>query len=81
MLECHDSTRDMEWKKVMCYSFEDIFCIGYMHVDDHITTKVDDNSKKMIFVGYYEKYKGYKLYNLNEWKIVISIDIEYNEGV
>jgi hypothetical protein len=42
------------------------FSIGYLHVDDQITTKLDDNSKKMIFVGYYQKYKGYNLYNPNE---------------
>jgi opacity protein-like surface antigen len=58
-----------------------VFSIGYLHVDDQITTKLDDNSKKIIFVGYYQKYKGYNLYNPNERKIVISIAVEFNEGV
>jgi len=55
------------------------FSIDYMYVDDQITTKLDDKSKKMIFMGYYQKYKGYNLYNLNEWKIVNSIDVEFNK--
>jgi hypothetical protein len=33
----------------------------------------------MIFVGYDQKSKGYKLYNPNEGKRVISIDVEFNE--
>jgi hypothetical protein len=33
----------------------------------------------MIFVGYDQKSKGYKLYNSNEGKIVISRDLEFNE--
>jgi hypothetical protein len=33
----------------------------------------------MIFVGYDQKSKGYKLYNPNEGKMVLSIDVEFNE--
>jgi len=33
----------------------------------------------MIFMGYDQKSKGYKLYNSNEEKIVISRDVEFNE--
>jgi len=33
----------------------------------------------MIFVGYDQKSKGYKLYNSNEGKMVISRDVEFNE--
>ena len=34
----------------------------------------------MIFVGYDQKSKGYKFYNSNKGKIVISRDVEFNEG-
>jgi len=53
--------------------------IGYVHVDDQVRTKLDDKSKKMIFMGYDQKSKGYKLYNPNEGKMVISRDVEFNE--
>jgi hypothetical protein len=32
----------------------------------------------MIFVGYDQKSKGYKLYNPNERNMVISRDVEFN---
>jgi hypothetical protein len=42
-----------------------------MCVDDQIRTKLDDKSKKMIFVGYNQKSKWYKLYNPKErWWLV-----------
>ena len=56
-----------------------IFSIVYLHVNDQITTNLDDNNKKMIFIGYYQKYKAYNLYNPNERKTVISIAIEFHE--
>ena len=50
-----------------------------MHVDDQVRTKLDDKSKKMIFVGYDQKSKGYKLYNPNEGNMLISRDVKFNE--
>jgi len=57
-----------------------VFCsISYVHVDDQVRTKLDDKSKKMIFVGYDQKSKGYKLYNPNEGNMLISRDVKFNE--
>ena len=42
--------------------------ITYMHVDDQVKTKLDDKSKKMIFVDNDQKSKWYKLYNSNKKK-------------
>jgi hypothetical protein len=53
--------------------------IGYVHVNDQVRTKVDGKSKRMIFVGYDQKSKGYKLFNPNEGKMVINKDVEFNE--
>jgi len=50
-----------------------------VHVDDQVKTKLDDKSKKMIFIGYDQKSKWYKFYNPNEEKMVISRDIEFIE--
>jgi hypothetical protein len=33
----------------------------------------------MIFIGYDQKSKGYKLYNPNERNMMISRDVEFNE--
>jgi hypothetical protein len=33
----------------------------------------------MIYVGYEQKSKGNKLYNLNEGNMVINKDVEFNE--
>jgi hypothetical protein len=41
--------------------------------------KLDDKSKKMIFVGYEQNSKGYKFDNLDEEKMVINKDVEFNE--
>ena len=41
-------------------------------------TKLDDKSEKYVFVGYDSRSKGYKLYNPNSRKIVISRDVEFD---
>jgi len=53
--------------------------IDYVHVDDQVRTKLNDKIKKMIFVSYDQKSKGYKLYNPNEENMVISRDVEFNK--
>ena len=50
-----------------------------MHVDDQVRIKLDETSKMMIVVGYDQKSKGYKLYNFNEGKMVISRDVKFNK--
>jgi hypothetical protein len=41
--------------------------------------KLDDICKKMIFVGYDQRSKGYKFDNLDKEKMVINKDVEFNE--
>jgi hypothetical protein len=53
--------------------------IDYVHVDDQVRTQLNDKIKKMIFVSYDQKSKGYKLYNPNEENMVISRDVEFNK--
>ena len=50
-----------------------------MHIDDQERTNLNDKSKKIIFVSYDQKFKGYKFYNSNKGKIMISINVEFNE--
>ncbi|KAH9671981.1 hypothetical protein KPL70_017541 [Citrus sinensis] len=48
--------------------------IAHVHVPDESRAKLDDKSEQFIFIGYDNNSKGYKLYNPNNGKIVISRD-------
>ncbi|KAH9782617.1 hypothetical protein KPL71_008982 [Citrus sinensis] len=50
--------------------------IAHVHVPDESRAKLGDKSEKFIFIGYNNNSKGYKLYNPNNGKIVISRDIK-----
>ncbi|KAK4257721.1 hypothetical protein QN277_007276 [Acacia crassicarpa] len=53
--------------------------IAYAHIHDHKRSKLDDKSEKLILIGYDSNSKGYKLYNPNSGKTIISRDVEFNE--
>ncbi|KAE8734503.1 hypothetical protein F3Y22_tig00000764pilonHSYRG00191 [Hibiscus syriacus] len=53
--------------------------IAHVHVPDERRTKLDDKSESFIFIGYDINSKGYKLYNPNNKKFVISRDVVFNE--
>ncbi|KAE8657590.1 hypothetical protein F3Y22_tig00116989pilonHSYRG00496 [Hibiscus syriacus] len=53
--------------------------IAHVHVLDERRTKLDDKSESFIFIGYDANSKGYKLYNPNNKKFVISRDVVFNE--
>ncbi|KAL0409127.1 UNVERIFIED_CONTAM: Retrovirus-related Pol polyprotein from transposon TNT 1-94 [Sesamum radiatum] len=53
--------------------------ICYVHVPEQQRTKLDDRSKKMVFLGYDESSKGYKCFDPIANKVVISRDVEFEE--
>ncbi|KAE8707740.1 TMV resistance protein N-like [Hibiscus syriacus] len=53
--------------------------IAHVHVPDERRTKLDDKSESFIFIGYDANSKGYKLYNPNNKKFLISQDVVFNE--
>ncbi|KAM2045153.1 hypothetical protein ACFX1T_009386 [Malus domestica] len=53
--------------------------IAHVHVPDERRAKLDDKSEKFIFIGYDSNSKGYKLYNPNNGKTVISRDVTFDE--
>ncbi|KAJ4722910.1 Retrovirus-related Pol polyprotein from transposon TNT 1-94 [Melia azedarach] len=53
--------------------------VAHVHVPDERRTKLDDKSESFIFIGYDSSSKGYKLYNPNSKKIVISRDVIFDE--
>ncbi|KAK3034863.1 hypothetical protein RJ639_032318 [Escallonia herrerae] len=53
--------------------------VAYAHVPDQERSKHDDRSKKYVFIGYDSSSKGYKLYNPNDGKIMVSRDVVFDE--
>jgi hypothetical protein len=53
--------------------------VTYTHVPDQKRTKLDDKSKKLIFIGYDEKSKAYNFYDLLTKMVHVSCDVQVNE--
>jgi hypothetical protein len=53
--------------------------VAYAHVPDQKCTNLDDKSKKLIFIGYDEKFKAYNLYDPLTKNIHVSCDVQVNE--
>ena len=54
-------------------------CVSYVHVPDNQRRKLDAKAPKAIFVGYPPGVKGYKLYDLEKTKFVVSRDVQFFE--
>ena len=54
-------------------------CIAYAHVSKKKREKLDNKSKKYIFIGYSSEIKGYRLYDPLTKKLEINRDIIFNE--
>ena len=53
--------------------------VAHVHVPDERRVKLDDKSERYIFISYSTHSKGYKLYNPNNKRIVISRDVMFDE--
>ena len=53
--------------------------IAHAHVPDEKRSKLDDKSEKFIFIGYDANSKGYKLYNPETKKTIISRNVIFDE--
>ena len=53
--------------------------IAHVHVSDKRREKLDDKSERFIFINYDSWLKGYKLYNLNNKKMVVIQDVVFDE--
>lgn len=52
---------------------------AYVQVPEQERSKLDDQSKKVVFIGYDENSKGYKFFNPSNNKVIISRDVEFEE--
>jgi hypothetical protein len=53
--------------------------VAYAHISDQKCTKLDDKSKKLIFISYDEKSKAYNLYDPLTKNVHVSCDVQVNE--
>ena len=53
--------------------------IAYAYVLDQERSKLDDKSKKYVFIGYDPSFEDYKLYNPSTGKVIVSWDVEFDE--
>ena len=54
--------------------------VAYAHVPDQRRKKLEDKSKRYIFIGYDEKTKGYKLLDPISKMVIVSRDVGVNES-
>lgn len=67
-------------EKEVDYSGMKIFgCPAYVHVPGDVRSKLDAKSKRCIFIGYERGVKGYKLWDPEKKKAVISRDVVFDE--
>ena len=55
-------------------------CVSYVHVPDSQRRKLDAKAHRAIFVGYPPGVKGYKLYDLEKKKFIVSRNVQFFEG-
>lgn len=77
-----DKTPQENWsgRKPTVSHFRIFGSVAYAHVPDQRRTKLEDKSKKFVFIGYDEKTKGFKLLDPINKKVIISRDVKVNEA-
>jgi hypothetical protein len=54
-------------------------CIAHAHIPDQKRSKLDDKSKKCVFLGVSNESKAYRLYDPTTKKIIISNNVLFEE--
>jgi hypothetical protein len=63
-------------------SYDHIRCFGclvYTRVPDEMRKKLDQKSKECLMMGYSETTKGYRVYDMESRKVILSRDVMFNE--
>ena len=76
-----DKTPQEAWsgQKPTVSHFRVFGSVAYAHVPDQRRTKLDDKSKRYVFIGYDERTKAFKLFDPIAKKVVVSRDVQVNE--
>lgn len=56
-------------------------CPTFVHESSDKWSKLDPKSKKRVFVGYFNGVKGFKLWDPTSTKMVISMDVVFDESI
>ena len=56
-------------------------CDAYVHIAQENKSNLDNKYEQIIFIGYRDSKKGYKLWNPVTKKIVYSWDVVFREGI
>ena len=54
-------------------------CVAYVHIPNHQRKKLEEKSRKCMFVGYPDGTKGFKLYDLTKKTFIRSRDVIFEE--
>ena len=57
------------------------WCTAFVHIGAGEQSKLDARSRKMVFLGYPRGVKGCQLWDLLEKKIIISMDVTFDENL
>lgn len=52
----------------------------YVHIPSSLKLKLESNSRKCIFVGYGTSEKGYRLFDPDTGKIILSKDVTFDKN-
>ena len=71
--------RPMEVQDVLLGDLRVFGCDAYAHIPKDERGKYDSKARKCILVGYSSESKGYRLYNPEQRKLIVSRDVKFNE--
>ena len=71
----------MVWKEDWVEPSKVFGCTAFVHIDAGKRSKLDAKSQKMVFLGYPQGVKGYRLWDPLEKKVVISRDVTFDENL
>ena len=54
-------------------------CAAYAHVPSQERQKLDEKSRRCIFLGYGKEIKGYRLYDMEKLRVIYSRDVRFDE--
>jgi hypothetical protein len=74
-----NTTKSLEHNKITVSRLKIFDSVTYVYMSNQRRTKLDDKSKKYTFIGYDERTKAFKLFDLIERKVIVSRDVHVNE--
>ncbi|KAF2346915.1 hypothetical protein FHG87_022330 [Trinorchestia longiramus] len=60
--------------------FRTFGCMAYVHVPKDEREKLNSKSKTCVLLGYGSGTKGYRLYDFNAKRVLLSRDVVFNES-